>query len=99
MPGLCQLTQSIKESWSPSHTIICYTLKRLGEELAPVRVQGMQPRRIVFGLEVVGVLVGILLLHHLEAWHIEVGEVLSVLSRPEAEAVLLCHCGCYSGRD
>jgi len=42
----------------------------------------------MLGLELVGILVCILLLHHLETRHIEVREVLAIVAR---DAILLCH--------
>ena len=46
----------------------------------------------MLGLELMGILVCILLLHHLESRHIEIREMFAVVAR---EAILLCH-GCVA---
>lgn len=62
------------------YTVTCDALEGLGQERPPMLVQGIQPWRIMFRLEVMGVLMRILLLHNLEAGHIELGDVLAIVA-------------------
>lgn len=60
-----------------SSTVGCDALERLSEQLLPVKIQGMKPRGPPFFFELLGVLMGILLLHRSEPWDAEIGQVLA----------------------
>lgn len=62
-------------------TIGGYTLEGFLQQINPVHIQRMQPRRVLQRLEIMGVFVSILIAHHLEALQTQVGQVLTVLAR------------------
>jgi hypothetical protein len=75
------------------HTVVGDAPEGLLEQLSPVQVQAVQPRRVAAFLEGLCVLMRILLLHLGEARSAQIRQVLPVC----APAVLLLSCACHGG--